>query len=808
MMMRQLKQILTLLMTIVLTGTLSAQTSVSAKADNDLKEFESQYHAGANSTQLYETLYSAYKGYLYVIETNPNDRTALAGLRKIYPYMINGTVFYSSNNNNTRAYDFATAYIDMPTLPAFKKERFSRDNQYPQFCYFAATIAYNNKQYDDAIKYYKFYIESGDKIYLEKSMTSLKNTYYLKITDNFKNKDFSPQTEQIINELLELDPNNIGGLFNKAILLNKKGDLKNAVQVYERLYRMKPNELSICRNYALTSFKYANELINENDQYQAKKHLETSAYIFGLLADNTSDENTPVYRQGHNQAKEMLSKLSDVKGKYYASTGQTPHTNSTPSASSNYTSTRTQTPVSKHEYIAFSELPSFIEYAKKFVEDGVNSWQKKDDYETMNEYKARVTEQSREVKKKQLAKAAENNYIAEYGSRISLDNLRLEKYDADNGVFLITSPDFGNMLLPVPRANNEARSFEQQWGTVKIENPQYCIANDKLALSQLSFRTNTGKRYTYNNEAQLTYNNTTIEYRFEEVDVNGLIANDNQPTSGATIVNNNVSVGKSDVDIDIPETNKTNENLFAVIFANENYRRESKVSFAHNDGTAFKNYCIKTLGCPENNVHFVKDATLNDFIAETDWVTKIAEAYDGEAQILLYYAGHGVPDEASKSAYLLPTDGMASNIRSGYKLDDLYATLGNLPAKSVTVFLDACFSGAQRSGGPMESKKDSRAPIIKAKASIPQGKMVVLSAATGDETAFPYKEHQHGMFTYFLLKKLKESNGEATYGELADYITKNVTRNSLRINNKSQTPTATASPAVTEDEWKKWKLRN
>ncbi len=803
-------RIFTLIFILGSAGTLFAQSSVLAQANNALSQFESQYHAGANNSQLYETLYSAYEGYLNTAEKNPNDRTALAGLRKIYPYMINGAVFYSSSNNNARAYDFATAYIDMPTLPAFKKERFSRDNQYPQFCYFAGNIAYNNKQYDEAIRYYKFYLESGDKAYLEKSRLFLENSYYAKINHGIKNKDFS-EAEQIVDELLILDPNNIKALSVKAKFLDEKGDLKSAVQVYERLYKMKPNELSICQNYALTSFKYANQLINENDQYQAKKYLETSAYIFGLLANNTSDKNTPIYKQGHNQAKEMLSQIGNSKGKYYASTSTPTRTNGTPSISSNYTSShnsRPQAQVSKQDYIAFSELPSFAEYAKKFVEDGVNSWQKKDDYETMNEYKARVTDQAKEVKIKQLAQVAENNYIAEYGSRISLDNLRLEKYDADNGVFLITSPDFGNMLLPVPRANNEARTFEQQWGTVKIENPQYCIANDKLALAQLSFRTNTGKRYTYNNEAQLTYNNTTIEYRFEEVDVDGLIANNNQPSSGATIVNNSVSVGKSDVDVDIPVANKKNENLFAVIFANENYRRESKVSFAHNDGTAFKNYCIKTLGCPESNVHFVKDATLNDFIAETDWVKQIADAYDGEAQILLYYAGHGVPDEASKSAYLLPTDGMASNIRSGYKLDDLYATLGNLPAKSVTVFLDACFSGAQRSGGPMESKKDSRAPIIKAKTSVPQGKMVVLSAATGDETAYPYKEHQHGMFTYFLLKKLKESNGEASYGELADYINKNVTRNSIRINNKSQTPTATASPTVTEDEWRKWKFRN
>jgi hypothetical protein len=38
---------------------------------------------------------------------------------------------------------------------------------------------------------------------------------------------------------------------------------------------------------------------------------------------------------------------------------------------------------------------------------------------------------------------------------------------------------------------------------------------------------------------------------------------------------------------------------------------------------------------------------------------------------------------------------------------------------------------------------------------MPQGNMVVFSAAQGDETAYPNNDEKHGMFTYFLLKKLQ-----------------------------------------------------
>ncbi len=68
------------------------------------------------------------------------------------------------------------------------------------------------------------------------------------------------------------------------------------------------------------------------------------------------------------------------------------------------------------------------------------------------------------------------------------------------------------------------------------------------------------------------------------------------------------------------------------------------------------------------------------------------------------------------------------------------------------------------------------------------GNLIVFSAATGDETAFPYKEKQHGLFTYFLLKKIQETNGSVDYQTLSSYIIENVKQQSVVVNQKSQTP--------------------
>ena len=99
-----------------------------------------------------------------------------------------------------------------------------------------------------------------------------------------------------------------------------------------------------------------------------------------------------------------------------------------------------------------------------------------------------------------------------------------------------------------------------------------------------------------------------------------------------------------------------------------------------------------------------------------------------------------------------------------------------------------------------------QAPQSKAKEEKPQGNLVVFSAASGAETAYPYKEKGHGMFTYFLLKKLQETKGVVTLGELSDYITTNVKRQSVVTNRKAQAPTVMVSSSM-ENNWKELAIK-
>ncbi len=257
----------------------------------------------------------------------------------------------------------------------------------------------------------------------------------------------------------------------------------------------------------------------------------------------------------------------------------------------------------------------------------------------------------------------------------------------------------------------------------------------------------------------------------------------------------------SDVDKNIPQSNTTNTNTFAFIIANENYESLAKVPCAINDGKVFADYCRKTLGIPDNHVHFETDVTFAKMHQLVVLLQDIAY-YNPDSHIIFYYAGHGAPDESTKEAFLMPIDAYRIDPMFCYRLSSLYTQL-NVLNNRVTVFLDACFSGANRDNTMLAS---ARGVAIAPKENNVGGNVVVFSAATGDQTALPYVEEGHGVFTYFLLKKLQETKGNVTYNELKTYLENQVPQHSLVANKKKQNPTITSSSKL-GNSWLDWKLK-
>lgn len=333
---------------------------------------------------------------------------------------------------------------------------------------------------------------------------------------------------------------------------------------------------------------------------------------------------------------------------------------------------------------------------------------------------------------------------------------------------------------------------------IRIEenNTYYLLINNHLD-TQVSLATKKKEVKKYSQKIQNNEVNFLGEYKIKALDFN-----DNLAQNQTQMVSDEERSYQSDVDINIPESKSSNKNTYALIIANEEYSFLDNVNFADKDGEIFKQYCIKTLGIPAEQIRFTQNATYGILNNDIAWLEQALNLKEGNNAIV-YYCGHGIPDEKTSDAYIVPTDSDGRNTISCYSLKKLYSTLSQTKATRIAYFMDACFTGASKNG---EMLVAARGIAREAKKEVLEGNSIVFAATSSDETAMTHKKQRHGLFTYFLLKKLQETKGNVTYAELAEYITTNVSKESLILNNKPQTPTISTSPDFATS-WEKTKLK-
>ena len=253
---------------------------------------------------------------------------------------------------------------------------------------------------------------------------------------------------------------------------------------------------------------------------------------------------------------------------------------------------------------------------------------------------------------------------------------------------------------------------------------------------------------------------------------------------------------RADVDMNIPRSKMKNPDAIAVILGIERYRTIQKVNYAKRDAAVFREYAINLLGVPDdkNHIYFKTDdevtkAEFEKLFTRNGW---LARRVQPGSDVYIYYAGHGVPDFKEKSPYLIPSDGDANYpTQTGFSLNRLYEELAKLNVRSITVFLDACFSGGTR--GQTTLLANSRLLRIKIDhPALRSEKLVVFSAASGDQISSGYPNKKHGLFTYFLLRGLrgdadKNNDKIITVLELEKYLILNVKKTAGYLD-REQTP--------------------
>lgn len=250
----------------------------------------------------------------------------------------------------------------------------------------------------------------------------------------------------------------------------------------------------------------------------------------------------------------------------------------------------------------------------------------------------------------------------------------------------------------------------------------------------------------------------------------------------APVVPSAPAAKKSDID-ELPAAIKPDPTAVALVIGIERYREAlPRADFAAADARLAAAYFKRVLGVQDENLALLVDdrATRTDLAKYIEqWLPNHAEK---DGKVYIYFSGHGAPDPAKGDSYLVPYDGDPAYIKqTGYSVKSLYAQLAKLPVKSVVVVMDSCFSGA---GGRSVMAKGAR-PLVSVKTDIVPAKVTVISASAGDQISNSYQEEGHGLFTYFLLKGLKE---KGDFKGAYDYLGPEVARVARRRYNSDQTP--------------------
>ena len=238
----------------------------------------------------------------------------------------------------------------------------------------------------------------------------------------------------------------------------------------------------------------------------------------------------------------------------------------------------------------------------------------------------------------------------------------------------------------------------------------------------------------------------------------------------------------------------TNRRAVAVIMGNSNYQGSTPtVDYAHNDADSFKAFVIGVLGYDPDNIIDIRDATKAQmetaFGNERSNEGKLWRYLDpkGRSDVVVFYSGHGVPGLKDKRGYLLPVDADANAQEiNGFPLDVLLENLGQLKTKSLSVFLDACFSGDSPKGMLIRATSGIS---VTPKMPKTNSAMTLITAAEGDQVASWDVKAKHGMFTKHLLDALYgkadgpdygNNDGKIALGEVKEYLDDRMTRAARR----------------------------
>jgi hypothetical protein len=242
-----------------------------------------------------------------------------------------------------------------------------------------------------------------------------------------------------------------------------------------------------------------------------------------------------------------------------------------------------------------------------------------------------------------------------------------------------------------------------------------------------------------------------------------------------------------------PETLKksTTRDAVAIIIGIQDYKRLPKADFANDDARSFYDYAVRALGIKPENIKMLIDGEAEQveiLSAFKSWLPSYVKK--DKTDVYVFYSGHGLPSTDGKSLFFLPQNGHKDYLpETGIDQNSLVSAITATKPKSVTLFIDSCYSGSTRSG---ETLLASARPIaLKANDSIFPSNFTVISASSLDQISSSSPELKHGIFSFYVMKGLEgaadlNGDGKITSGELQTYLADVVPRQAMKMNRKQE----------------------
>ena len=244
---------------------------------------------------------------------------------------------------------------------------------------------------------------------------------------------------------------------------------------------------------------------------------------------------------------------------------------------------------------------------------------------------------------------------------------------------------------------------------------------------------------------------------------------------------------------------KTSGEKVALIIGIENYTEAPKANYANLDAKYFFDYARKAFGVKKQNINLLinEDATfVKTSKALTLWLRTKVKA--DQTDLIVFFAGHGLASSDGKELYILPQDGDPDLLsRTAISRTELFAEIISLKPKSVTMFLDTCYSGVSRDEQMLLASARPIRIVADDEGEIPDN-FTIFSATELDQISSGMKEAKHGIFSYYLMKGLEgkadsDKDKQITNGELLAYMDINVSQKASELG-RQQNPSLAGDP--------------